>query len=207
MDLVDSRSEDDLGVRSWGHEYFAPERVGRFPLLVLSVWCGLVSGFLEVGTVILRKRTVDPNQLYEMSRHFVWLIPLANLCLFVASGVILKLLLLAWPRRVNWLAPRLICSLTLIPILLVGLPRIHGLAWFVVTLGVATRLVPTLERHAALCRRLLRFSFPVVAGLVPIWAATVWGGDWIKEQPPKDQAAPIAGLSQCAPDRIGHRRG
>ena len=49
------------------------------------------------------------------------------------------------------------------------------------TLGVAARLVPTLERHAAGCRRLLRFSFPIVAGLVPILAATLWGGDWIKE--------------------------
>ncbi len=75
----------------------------------------------------------------------------------------------------SWLAPRLLCSLTLLPLLLVGLPRIHGLAWFVVTLGIAARLVPTLERHAAGCRRLLRFSFPVVAGLVPILAATLWG--------------------------------
>jgi arylsulfatase A-like enzyme len=159
----------------------ASERVGRFPVLFLSAWCGLISGLLEVGTIVVRKRTFDPNHLYEMSRHFVWLVPLTNLCLFLALGVVWKLLLWAWPRRVNWLAPRLLCSLTLLPLLLVGLPRIHGLAWFVVTLGVAARLVPALERHAAGCRRLLRFSFPVVAGLVPILAATLWGGDWIKE--------------------------
>ena len=29
---------------------------------------------------------VRPNQLYGMSRHFVWLIPLTNLCLFLALG-------------------------------------------------------------------------------------------------------------------------
>jgi len=155
--------------------------VGPFPVLVLSAWCGLVSGLLEVGTIVVRKRTFDPNHLNEMSRHFVWLIPLTNLCLFLALGIVLILLLLAWPRRVSWLAPRLLCSLTMLPLLLVGLPRIHGLAWFVVTLGGAARLVPALERHAVGFRRLLRFSFPVVAGLVPILAATLWGGDWIKE--------------------------
>jgi len=144
------------------------------------VWCGLVSGLLEVGTIVVRKRTFDPNHLYEMSRHFVWLIPLTNLCLFLALGVALKLLEKAWPRRVHWLAPRLLGSLTLLPSLLVGLPRIHGLAWFVVTLGGAARLVPALEQHAAGFRRLLRFSFPIVTGLVVILAATLWGGDRIR---------------------------
>ncbi len=182
MVIVECRSEGDLGVRIWINEYFAPERVGRFPVLVLSVWCGLVSGLLEVGTIVARKRMFDPNHLYEMSRHFVWLIPLANLCLFLALGVILKLLRLAWPRQVNWLAPRLLCSLTVVPILLVGMPRIHGLAWFVVTLGLAVRVVPTMERHAAGCRRLLRFSFPGVAGVLLMLAASCWGGDWIKER-------------------------
>jgi arylsulfatase A-like enzyme len=180
-----------LGVRSWGANYFAPERVGRLPVLVLSVWCGLVSGLLEVGTIIVRKRMFDPNHLYEMSRHFVWLIPLANLCIFLALGVILKLLLFAWPPRVNWLAPRLVCALTLLPVLLVGLPRIHGLAWLVVTLGVAARLVPGLQRHAAICRRLFQLSFPVVAGLVAILAATVWGEDWVKER--RQSARPLPG--------------
>ena len=160
----------------------ATERVRPFPMLAVSAWCGLVSGLLEVGTIIVRKRTVDPNHLYEMSRHFVWLIPMTNLCLFLALGVVLKLLLLAWRRRVTWLAPRLLCSLTMLPLLLVGLPRIHGLAWFAVTVGIAARLVMALEPHAAGYRRLLRFSFPIVAGFVPILAATLWVGDWIKER-------------------------
>jgi hypothetical protein len=32
--------------------------------LVLSAWCGLVSGLLEVGVIIARKRTYDFNKLY-----------------------------------------------------------------------------------------------------------------------------------------------
>ncbi len=63
----------------------AAERVRPFPMLVLSAWCGLVSGLLEVGTIVVRKRTFDPNHLFEMSRHFLWLIPLTNLCLFLCA--------------------------------------------------------------------------------------------------------------------------
>ncbi len=158
-----------------------PRRVERFPTLILSVWCGLVSGWLEVATIIVRKRTIDPNHLYEMSRHFVWLIPLTNLCLFLALGSVLKLLARAWPRRVQWLTPRLLAALTILPILLVGLPRIHGLAWFALTLGAAARLVPALERHPDGARRLFRFSVPVVASLVPIVAAATWGGDRLEQ--------------------------
>jgi arylsulfatase A-like enzyme len=155
--------------------------VGRFPALIVSAWCGLVSGLLEVGTIVVRKQTFDPNHLYETSRHFVWLIPLTNLCLFLALGVALTFLARAWPRRIDWLAPRSLAALTMLPPLLVGLPRIHGLAWFVVTLGVAARLVPALERHATGFRRMLRLSFPIVAGLVLILATTSWGKDRLRE--------------------------
>jgi arylsulfatase A-like enzyme len=180
-----------LGVTSSGDESNAPDGLGRFPVLVVSGWCGLVSGLLEVGTIVIRKRMFDSNQLYEMTRHFVWLIPLSNLCVFMALGVILKLLLLIWPRPVNWLAPRFFCALTMLPILMVGLPQIHGLAWFIVALGVAARLVPSLERRAAAGRRLMRVSFPVVVGLTAILAATVWGEDRIKER--RQSAEPLPG--------------
>ena len=57
-----------------------PGRVSFISLVLLSAWCGLVAGLLEVGTIVVRKRMFDPNHLYGMSRHFVWLIPLTNLC-------------------------------------------------------------------------------------------------------------------------------
>ncbi len=55
-------------------------------LLLLSVWCGLVAGLLEVATIVVRKHSVDPNHLYGMSRHFVWLIPLTNAAVFALFG-------------------------------------------------------------------------------------------------------------------------
>ena len=68
--------------------------------MVLSAWCGLVAGLLEVGTIVVRKQMFDPNHLYGMSRHFVWLIPLTNLCVFLALG------LLGVARALGLAAPR-----------------------------------------------------------------------------------------------------
>ena len=61
-------------------------RPGLFPLLVLSAWCGLVAGLLEVGAIVLRKRMLESDHLYWMSRHFVWLIPSINLAIFLRPG-------------------------------------------------------------------------------------------------------------------------
>ncbi len=160
---------------------------------MLWVWCGLVSGLLEVATIVVRKRTFDPNHLYETSRHFVWLIPLTNLGLFLALGVALKIFARSRPAESAWAAPRLLGALTVLPPLLVGFPRIHGLAWLVVTLGVAMRLIPVLERHASGLHRLVRLSFPLVAGFVVILAATPWGGDQIKAWRQAARPLPKAG--------------
>ena len=141
---------------------------------VLSVWCGLVAGPLEVAMIVLRKQTVDLNQFYWMSRHFVWLIPLTDLLIFLVLGLVLALLAVCWPRRGGWLGARLLCALTLLPPLWAAFPRIYGLAGFVLALGISARLVPVLERHADGFRRGLRISFPILPGLAPILAASVW---------------------------------
>ena len=56
-------------------------------VLLLSLWSGLVAGPLEVGAIVVRKHTIDLNQFYWMSRHFVWLIPLTNVLIFLAFGL------------------------------------------------------------------------------------------------------------------------
>ena len=48
---------------------------------------------------------------------------------------------------------------------LVAFPQIYGLAWLVVALGVAARLVPLLERHARAFRRFVQVSFPLALAI------------------------------------------
>jgi len=154
---------------------------GPLAILALSACCGLLSGLLEVGAIVVRKHTFDVNQLYGMSRHFVWLIPVTNLCIFLAIGVVAGLAVLAWPLRGRWLALRVLGALTLLPPLLAAFPQIYGLALLVVALGIAARLVPALERRAAGSRRLVAGSCLVLAGLVLTLEASLGWSDWIKE--------------------------
>jgi arylsulfatase A-like enzyme len=164
--------------------------------LVLAVWCGLVSGLFEVATVILRK-TFDQNHLYWTSRHFTWLIPLCNLAIFVALGGLLALLARFAPRHAGWLAMRLYFGLGLLPILLVAFPQIYGWAWMIVTLGIAARSVPLVERHRAGFHRIVRLSFPLVA-LLPIGlAVAALGRDRFHEWRDRSSPPPAQG-SQSA---------
>jgi arylsulfatase A-like enzyme len=163
--------------------------LGPFSTLGLSAWCGLVSGLLEVAMIVLRKHTIDPSRLYGMSRHFLWVIPMTNVCLFLGLGLTLCLVASVRPRLANWLAVRLLGALALLPSLLVAFPKIYGLAWLVILLGVATNVAPLLERRAAAFRRLARVSFPAAALLVLFLAACLWGGDRLKEW--RERARPL----------------
>jgi arylsulfatase A-like enzyme len=168
-------------------------RPGLISLIGLATWCGLVAGLLEVATIVARKRVFDPNHHDEMSHHFVWLIPATNVVVFLALAVPMYFASCAWPSRGRWLLSRGLCAFTILPLVLVGFPRIYGLAWLVVVLGLATRLVPLIERHEALFRRLVQLAFPVVALTVATLAASTVVGDWINQSREHARSLPPPG--------------
>ena len=84
--------------------------LGFIAFLVLSSWCGLAAGLLEVGTIVTRKQVIDRDQLYRLSHHFVWLIPVLNSNIFLTLGVLGWLVSLAWRRRGYWLSTRALCA-------------------------------------------------------------------------------------------------
>jgi arylsulfatase A-like enzyme len=162
-------------------------------LLLLSAWCGLVAGLLEVGTIVLRKRVFDPDQLYKMSRHFVWLIPLSNLCVFLTMGLLGCGLILAWPRHGRWLFTRGFCAFALLPAMLVAFPRIYAMAWLVVALGVAVQLVPILGLKSRILWRFVLVSLPAVLAIVAILWASLWVGDRIQQVRERERPSPPPG--------------
>src|SRR5271170_6793493 len=93
----------EVGTTSSSPSDLGANRLSLIALLFLSGWCGLVAGLLEVGTIVLSKHTVDPNHLYGMSRHFVWLIPLADLCIFLIAGSVGWIVRWLWPHGGRWL--------------------------------------------------------------------------------------------------------
>jgi arylsulfatase A-like enzyme len=171
----------------------AVRRLGPADVLVLSAWCGLAAGELEVATRIVHRSLSSTERLYLLTRHFVWLVPLINLGLFVSVGVLLVLATRRWPRQMRWLSPRLIIVLAIFPVLMVAGRTIYLEAWLLVALGVAFRIAPVLERHAGLWRRWLVLSIPVLLGLVLLPAGLILGGDRIKQWREQDRLLPPAG--------------
>jgi arylsulfatase A-like enzyme len=157
--------------------------------LVVSAWCGLIAGLLEVGTIVLRKETFDPNRLYGMSRHFVWLVPLVNLGIFLAIGCIGGLACMAWPRRGPRVLSRVLCAMTILPVFLVGFPRIYTAASAAVALGIAARLVPVIERHGRTFRRIVAFGTPAALAIVLVLAAVPRVAGLIERS--REQARPL----------------
>ena len=185
----------------------ASERVGRFPVLVLSAWCGLVSGLLEVGTIVLRKRTFDPNHLYEMSRHFVWLIPLHEPVPLPGAGRRLETapLGVAPPSELAGASPVLLVD---------DAPAPPGRLAADPRSGLVGR--DTGDRRAAgpdpgaACRRLspaiaCQLARRRLSGADP--GGNTLGGRLDQGVAPRTRPLSLAGLPQCPPDRAGHGRG
>jgi arylsulfatase A-like enzyme len=128
-----------------------------------------------------------------MTRHFVWLAPLANLSLFCGMGLCFALLTRLWPRLGGWLFLRVICFFAILPALIALSPRIYPQAWAVLAAGIAVWVSPFFERHAAGLRRWLVLSFPGLAGLVVVSAVSVFGGDWLKERREASRPLPPPG--------------
>ena len=167
----------------------ATSRPGFISLLLVSAWCGLVAGLLEVSTIVLSKLVFDPNQFFRMSRHFVWLIPVSNLCVFLPLGLVGCGVILVWPRHGRWLLTRVLCAFVLLPSLLVAFPRIYSLACLVLALGLATPLIPLIERRGPHFRRLVVVSLPAVIAVVALLGASLWEGDRIKQV--RENARPL----------------
>jgi arylsulfatase A-like enzyme len=72
-------------------------------------------------------------------------------------------------------------------------PRVHTVAWSVLALGIACRLVPWLERNATRSRRWLIGSLPVLLGAVPVVAGMLFLGNWLKEKAEARRPLPPSG--------------
>jgi arylsulfatase A-like enzyme len=162
-------------------------------VFVLAAWCGLAGGLMEVATRLVCKNLGISTQLFQMSRHFLWLAPLSNLLLFSGMGSILALAIKLWPRRAGWLSPRLICACALLPGLVVACPRVYSAALLVLAFGIASCLIDLLEPRVGGLRRWWAVSFLGLVGLVTALAAFAFVPDWLKQRVEAGRPMPRAG--------------
>ena len=172
-------------------------------MLVLSAWCGLAGGLLEVGTRVVCK-ILPSHRMYLMSRHFIWMAPLSNLLLFTGIGLFLALATKFWPRRGGWLFSRLVCFLAILPVLIVMGPRIYPWAWAILAVGLASRLVPILERRPAEVRRWLMRSFPGLLAIVLVLGGLHAGRRLAQGAARAKPSLAFRRFPERAVDRTGH---
>ncbi len=151
-------------------------RLGALDLLLVSIWCGLTAGVLEVLIVILRKQFVDWNKLYWMPRQFVWLVPVADLAIFSVLGVALALLS-RLGRVGRSVAIRLLCGLFFVPMVWAAFPLIYGPASFVLAVGLGVQAGAFVERRAAAVRRFTLLTCAIPALVLLGFAGWTFGGD------------------------------
>ena len=171
---VDTSSGSPIGSTDPGPPTFRPTLQA---IIAVSAWCGLVAGLLEVGAILLRKHLFDADRALRLSHHFVWLIPVANLCIFIALAVIGSAVVLIWPHRGRWLGTRALAAFTLLPALLAALPKIYATALVLVAAGIAVRIVPFIERNRRRFHPFFLAGFPLPLAIVAILAGSVWYRD------------------------------
>ena len=123
-------------------------RLGPASLIVLSAWCGLVAGLLEVGDnraaqAALRRESAlrdEPSLRVADSAH--------GPGHFRGIGVGGCIACWVWPPAAGGSSREPCAALVFLPVFLVAFPRIYGLAWLAVTLGLAAQ-ARTATRAAA----------------------------------------------------------
>ena len=80
--------------------------------------------------------------------------------------------------------------MTILPAFLVAFPRIYTVAFLMVSLGIAARLVPQIERHPWAFRRVLRVGAPAAMGIFFILAISPSVSGWLKQA--NERARPFA---------------
>ncbi len=187
-----TRTDTTVPLAVAAHPHPTSRRLGPLDVFILSLCCGLAAGLLEVAARVLPRSIDSSYRLHSVSRHFIWLVPLTNLLVFAAIGIVFALLSQRWPRPMRWLSPRLLCALALLPMFIVGGPQIYAEAWFVLCLGIAAVVVPILERDVKRLRSWLQQTFPCLLVLVLILAGFTFGRDWLKERREANRPLPAA---------------
>lgn len=161
-----------------GPERTAAVRPGS--IIVLGLWFGLVTGFME--SLVLAIRSSGLDHLIHVSWHFPWMVPVADALFFLLPAMVLAL--------AAWLAPRLIAFRLVVFIylamglaaLLLMYPRILPWAGALLAAGIAFQLARTVSRHRGGMERLVQRSLLPLVGLVVLLAAGMLGYQKLRER-------------------------
>lgn len=158
--------------------------------LGIALWFGLVTGILEAVVLAVRSAT---GHLVHVSWHYPWMIPVADAALFLVPGVVLTLLVMAFPRMVRFRLVTFCCLAMALGAVFFLYPRVSVYALAVLAIGVAFQLSRVLDRHRAGVERLVRRTLPWLAGAVVVVAIVMLGYDRLRERREAARMPPASG--------------
>lgn len=144
-----------------------------------AAWFALAAGLLEAGLLTAHGRLI--HGFIYLSPHLVWMAPVTNLLWF---GILAAILALAGRRVRRCREPAVVigacASLAALSILLIP-SQLHRLAALILALGLGYQTGRWAARRPAPVRRLMRWSLPAMAALVPLLALGTIGWGRLRE--------------------------
>lgn len=149
-------------------------RPGPRTLIEGAAWFGLVAGWLELAGLQLQ-RIIDPRIWMDSLRtndHFVWMMPLSNMLLFTAVGLVLAILARNRPRVAHQIGWRVLATLAVVAVAL----TVNGLALIasiILACGIGAVTGRFINGRRDRFTRLARLTLPILAAPVFL-IAIVW---------------------------------
>ncbi len=153
---------------------------GPLDQLRLAGWFGLAAGYLDVLATQGRRLFVEP--IVFVGRHQLWTAPVADLALFtcIGFGFLIALRLIRHP------AVRAVPVWTYLTLSMLGplylFPSIHRLAALLLAMGVGIQGARWASANEAAFRRLVRRTFPWLAGATTALMAGMVGWQTLAER-------------------------
>ncbi len=162
-------------------------------VLILACWLGLATGLLEVAVNVLRRHVPGSDGFYRMSRHFVWVLPLADWVLFLGLGVFLALATHCWPTRGGWASTWLLYALALLPLLAVAFPFLYPSVLVLLAMGAGLQLTRFTSRATRGFLSFVRLSLPALVCVALLLPVLVRGQEFLKVQSESSRPLPAPG--------------
>ncbi|MHC5543013.1 hypothetical protein ACYOEI_32730, partial [Singulisphaera rosea] len=145
----------------------SPQLLAR-EIVLSAAWLGIMTGMLELLILQVRKLFLNAAAMgsLQLSKHAIWTIPVSNLIILGACGLVFgSLAAVVRHRYVHLAASYVLFSVAMLTLML----TFHGLsttAYVVFACGLASRIVPFVRAREAGFARLVRVSLPVLLILV-----------------------------------------
>ncbi|WP_435017638.1 sulfatase [Tundrisphaera sp. TA3] len=155
------------------HDVETSTPAGRRPLrglpriLVTALWLGMVVGLAELGMLMLLQRWNSAQTIgsLRLNRHYPWMVPMANVLIFGAFGLVLEALARIWPKVGGKVATLVLSFLALVALLLT-VRELAPIACVLLACGASVWIGRGIAPYQARLSRMTLVTMPVLVAAI-----------------------------------------